>query len=545
MFKKDIDYKKCIIAAAIFTVLRLWLSSRQMIYIVPLSAPLDDDLYFNMANNIVRGKWLGDYNYLTLSKYPFFAVYLAFVHLTGIPYLMANCILWLACAVICVWAFNPIIKKNYQKLCLYMLLIFNPSTFASYTLRVYRDSFFPIICTAFFAAVAGWGLRIKEDINKTIPFIRLSSLVMSIAFVSREDGYWVIPFFIAAVIICVIYTICDKSIKQKGIRIVMWAIPFVTTILMIFTICFINSKYYGKFTLTDFNSGSFARCYGNMTRLKHEDWNGLVAVPEDVRQRMYDGCESFKDFEPYLEDGSIRKGFVNSELNDFQSGSFYWALRRAAQEIGIYDNAQTAEKFWDKLADEIEVLCNNDEDALPPRKSVTPPIRKEYVLPVINQAIKSTAYILTWQDMQGFEDELSDASTGQIEKWERFTNCKSNYAAIEYTNIPYYSASQKTAFKIMEIITWIYRALTIPCLAFSLIGMIADFFKFKKYSYKKQIADFILLGLLCMAIFRIFIICYMEVAAFNIGIYSMYFGAVYPLIILISYIGIINTLAKE
>lgn len=545
MLKKDIDYKKCIIIAVLFTFFRLWLTSRQMIFTMPLSAPLDDDLYFNMANSIVRGEWLGSYNCLTLSKYPFFAIYLAFLHVTGIPYLLGNCILWVLCGALCVWAFNPILKKNYHKLCLYLLLIFNPSTFADYTLRVYRDSFFPIICTAFFVAVAGWGLRIKDDIKKSTPFIIIASLTMGIAYVTREDGYWIIPFFAGAVIICAVYTLCDKSLKQKALRLVMWVVPFIITGAFVFTICFINNKYYGKFILTDFNSGSFARCYGNMTRLSHEDWNGLVAVPEDVRQRLYEGCDSFKDFEAYLESSNIRTAFLNKELGDFQSGSFYWALRKAAQELGVYESAETAEIFWDKLADEVELLCESDPNALSPRNSVTPPIKKEYVAPVIKQAVDSTVYILKWQDIQGFTNALSDSSTGQIEKWEAFTHCNSNYSAIEYTALPYYTPSQKVAFKIMDIITWIYRVLTVPCIVLSLIGIIINFFKFKKISHKKQIANFILLGFLCMAMFRIFIICYMEVAAFNIGIYSMYYGAVYPLIVLICFIGIINALRSS
>ena len=55
------------------TVFRLWLSYQQMMFIMPGSAPIDDDLYYNWANGIAAGRWLGEYNYLTLSKYPFFA----------------------------------------------------------------------------------------------------------------------------------------------------------------------------------------------------------------------------------------------------------------------------------------------------------------------------------------------------------------------------------------------------------------------------------------------------------------------------------------
>lgn len=44
-------------------------------------------------------------------------------------------------------------------LLLYALLAFLPSSWASYTLRVYRDNIFPALCLLFFAGMAGAALR--------------------------------------------------------------------------------------------------------------------------------------------------------------------------------------------------------------------------------------------------------------------------------------------------------------------------------------------------------------------------------------------------
>ena len=60
-----------LMAAAV--VFRLFVAYKQMMFIYPGYAPIDDDLYFKWAQSISAGQWLGDYNYLTLSKYPFFA----------------------------------------------------------------------------------------------------------------------------------------------------------------------------------------------------------------------------------------------------------------------------------------------------------------------------------------------------------------------------------------------------------------------------------------------------------------------------------------
>ena len=40
-----------------------------------------------------------------------------------------------------------------------------------------------------------------------------------------------------------------------------------------------------------------------------------------------------------------------------------------------------------------------------------------------------------------------------------------------------------------------------------------------------------------MGLFRVFIISYMEISAFGIGTYAMYLGAVFPLVLLIGFVG--------
>ena len=90
----------------------------------------------------------------------------------------------------------------------------------------------------------------------------------------------------------------------------------------------------------------------------------------------------------------------------------------------------------------------------------------------------------------------------------------------------------------MNGITWIYRALTIPLLLAALYSIIRSFINFTKLTFHQQILSFVLLGMGFMGVFRIFIISFMEKAAFDIGTYAMYLGAVYPIVILICVLGL-------
>lgn len=54
--------------AALITLLRCAVTHFQLAYMWAGGAPLDDELMFRAANAITSGQWLGEYDYLTLSK---------------------------------------------------------------------------------------------------------------------------------------------------------------------------------------------------------------------------------------------------------------------------------------------------------------------------------------------------------------------------------------------------------------------------------------------------------------------------------------------
>ena len=540
MLKKDIDYKKRIAIGLVLAVVRLVFANSQMMLIFPFSAPLDDDLYFSWAQSLAAGNWLGEYNYLTLSKYPFFGFYLAALHKLGIPYIVGNCLMWISLALLCVMAFSPVLKSNWHRLILFAAVIYNPSTYAEHNLRVYRDSIFPILCTMFFVALAGWALRLKGKISRSTPYIVIAGIALGCTWVCREDGFWLLPFGIAAIAICIIYIIIDKELKNKAVRIALSTVPAVITVCIVLTVCSINNKYYGVFTLSDFDDGSFAECFGGMTTLSHKDWHPLISVPEDVRMRMYEDCPTFEQFYQYLDrpDSRIKYGYSTASLGDYKSGQLYWAIRRSANEMGYYSSAGTARQLWAQLAAEVESMRLADKDALPHRASLTPPIKMEYVPLVLEEAMNSIRTILTWQQMRCYEDTVSDITTGQIQVWEDFLHEQSNYMAMENSDHAYYTPFQWRCFKTMNGITCIYRAFTVPLLLLGLWFVAKGFIRFKHQSFEKQIMLFVLPGMLAMGLFRIFIISFMEVAAFDIGTYAMYLGAAYPVLVLFCVLGL-------
>ena len=109
-------------------------------------------------------QWKRVENY-DLSKAMFFPVWLALLHVLHLPYLVSGAALWCAASLLAAFAFAPL-WRNAEPGCgrvltlgLFGALAFLPSSWAAYTLRVYRDNIFPALCLVFFAGMAGMALR--------------------------------------------------------------------------------------------------------------------------------------------------------------------------------------------------------------------------------------------------------------------------------------------------------------------------------------------------------------------------------------------------
>ena len=94
--------------AALITLLRCAVTHFQLTYMWAGGAPLDDELMFRAANAITSGQWLGEYDYLTLSKSMFFAVWLALLNKLHLPYLLGGALLWCAAALLAAFALRPL-----------------------------------------------------------------------------------------------------------------------------------------------------------------------------------------------------------------------------------------------------------------------------------------------------------------------------------------------------------------------------------------------------------------------------------------------------
>ena len=548
---KDLSAKTFWIIVVLVTLLKMLLSRFQMVYTWIGGAPIDDELMFRAAQSITAGQWLGEYDWLTLSKHMLFPVWAALCHALHIPYLAAGQLLACGAALACAQAFAPVLSRYKSRLVVFLLLAWSPAVSAGFTLRFYRDNIFPALCMFFFAGLCGYALRCRQPFSKGIFWLLLSGVGLAVAWLTREDGMWLMPFAAVGSLILLITALRDK--QSMGVRLGRCAVlvlPFAVLAAGIWGFSAVNQAHYGLFAVSDFSSGGFAEAMGAMNRVKPEKEIRRVSVPTDVRTQLYQQVSQMAPLEKWLEeDEDLQNSFRNPELDDYQSGSFYWAIRKAAWLEGVYDSAPKAEQYWHDTAEAINQLCDSGalESEGGRRVGTTPPIRAEYIGPVLAEGIKSLGYTLTFQDCAPYEPELRSIGLREdLAVWEDYLGCRTNDAAQAGTDLPYYGPLQKLVYGGLQLVRWIY-AVGLPVLfAAAIVLQVKKGSVLWKQHRQKAIRPgdallwVLLVGLLGMALLRCFMIAFMEVASFGIGTYVMYLSTVHPLLILFAAVGILT-----
>lgn len=527
------------LCVAAVVLVKCVLTSFQMAYTWVGGAPLDDELMFRAANAISSGEWLGAYDYLTLSKSMFFAVWLAFLNVLHLPYLVSGQFLWCAASLLAALAFRPWLRHagrgRWAEFAVFAVLAFNPASTAAYTLRVYRDNIFPALCLICFAGFCGALLRaIFTPDTRRWPWLLAAGAGLVTGYLDREDaGLFLLPFAALATVALVWLTLRDS----RPVRLAALVLPFVMLGAGILTFCGLNQHYYGVFALSDFSTGSFADAMGAMARVEApEGYTPLVAVTKGTRELLYENVPELAPLEYWLEeDAQLQNDFRDPELDDYRAGSFYWAIRRAAQFEGLYDTAQEAEEYWASVAERINALC--DDGTLPSwtgeRSSTTPPIRSEHVLPVLAESAKGALWALTFQDCQPYEELRSIGTEEDFAQWSSYLNCRFNGAAEAGKDTPYYSPYQKIVFGFLQGVRYVYAALLPLSFLYALYLQIKKIpIVFKTRKTETLLPWALLLVLLGMAALRCAMIAFVEVSSFGIGTSTMYLATVHPLLLL-------------
>lgn len=340
-----------------------------------LFAAHDDLFYAEAAHNIIHGLWMGPYSQMTLIKGPFYALFLVFSFLTGLPLLINETVFYIIACIILFVALRPIIPNKWWRLVLFIALLFCPVSLPTqFNLRVYRE-FVNFSLTLFIVAFSlGLFIRLHHKTNHFLLWSIGLGLSTGAFLITREDGMWILPAMFVLLLTSAIILWkekIDKRWARSGILLLSVLICYSPTLI----VSSLNYHTYAYWGVAEILDPDFNRVLTALQKIKEDNWHPAIQVSKEAIEKAYTASPLFSDLKSVIESswpaydtwdnltvGSKPSWYLEKYSDggaEMSNSHFVWLLRDAVYNSGQVDTSKYPQDFYKQLADQLETACEN------------------------------------------------------------------------------------------------------------------------------------------------------------------------------------------
>ena len=469
--KRDISAKFLWGLALAAVAVKLILCSQQLFEAVPLASTIDDGLMMRLATSIREGNWLGEYDYLTLGKHSFFALWLAFLNVLHVNFLVGGQLLYAAACLVLLAAVKPLFCTNAARGLVFLAVLWLPASWAQFTLRVYRDNIYPALVLLALGGLVGAFCRFTQPAKRAVPYYVVAGAALAAAWLCHEDNALLLPFVGCAAAVYLVFLFTSKTAGQKRAKLALLLLPLALWAGGIAAWKAMNYRYYGRFIVSDFSQGEFADAMGALTRVAPDAQQRYIPIPYQTRQMLYEISPTLASIQDEIENGDMYSRYGYADKPEFIANGIHWMLREAAANAGVYATPETARAFWQAVADEVNAACDAGEVPAGRKHSgVFSPVKAEYILPSLEKFGDEAAELLLFRQTSP-RAELSRMPAWQAGQWQGFLHAPFSTAAVAGTAQPYFGGVRAAAYTLLDAATWCMRVLVWPMLALAVLWL--------------------------------------------------------------------------
>lgn len=343
--------KFIIVILVALTIIRVGIALRNPTHILQVEG-LDDNLFYIHTDGIIHGKWLGDYEYGTLSKRISFPIFIAICYELMIPYNLGLMILNISSAILICLAFKKKINKWFLYL-IYLLLIFSPTGFTTLiSQRSYRNAILPYGVLYVFSVFIGMYLRKEEPVKNIIPWSIIGCITFPFFWHIKEDSIWVLPFIIVINFLFIINLLLTNKKDKKELikKFVLIFLPFISLLIINIIISYLNYSYYGVFLISDKGDGEFGRMISNMYKIEDEEKSDDIWISKKMLNDLSKVSPTFNTLQPEIVNNAAWLNEDGEVLGDL----IIWKIRYIMTNAGYFENAVKVQEFSREVNQDIE-----------------------------------------------------------------------------------------------------------------------------------------------------------------------------------------------
>ena len=387
---------------AVLILARLWLVESQF-DVLATYTPADDYLFIRLAKNILSGAWLGPYDHYTLVKGPVYPLFIAFSHLTGIPLLLAQQLLFSIFCILVVVIFRPLFKSQWPLVIIFSFLLFMPfMNIYPTNSRVLRLALSMPLVLCVFGLFGSLLIRSRGSILKLFLWSTLLGVSFSLLWFTREEGIWLLP---SLILFMLYFLVINSGLKWKEFFKRMGCLLWIGVIFIGFKLTFsaLNQHYYGAPVIIELKAQEFQAALGGLMNIDGLGSKRYVPVSLKSQRAALEASPTFSQLTEYFEEEAKKKRQLLPSL-------YIWKLRDVVAKSGNANSLPEALSFYAAMGRELQQACDRGELTCLDRKpSIRPVWHGQYFSLVPETFWKIFKYAVTFSF---YDDEKDD-----YQKW--------------------------------------------------------------------------------------------------------------------------------
>ena len=392
--------------------------------ILALNAPYDEYWYIQDALRLV---WGGPYTHMVFAQLPVYSLWLALLHLFGIPARLAIDVAWLLAAGYLSFALYRFCGYRWVATVTFLFLAFHPYAFIIFDHSL-AETLLAVLSTIVLAAgIELWNSRDKASNERGLaPWVYAVSFAL--AFHTRREGI----VLLAPLILLACWSWKDRaawwSLKGRStLAIPLLVAPLAATLVLGILLAGANYLRWGVFARYELAAPGYQKAVAALNSIDVGRTPRHVTVTARARALAYEASPTFRELKSFFEGVQGRELAVHSVQDtgyegEIGNGWFYWSLRDAGAVAGWHRDAVTGEAKYRAIAEELNRAF--EAGALKKRPfAVTtfldPDVRKW--IGDVPQSVWNEFLLVGWPRAANLAAPVEDASPKQLSDFVEIT----------------------------------------------------------------------------------------------------------------------------
>jgi hypothetical protein len=354
-------FRRHLLAVGLLALLafKLWLVKTEAIY---GSATEYDALWF--VNAAKHWYWGSEYSWTAFVRPPAYPLFLAFIHLCGLPLRIGIDLMQAAGYLTLVAGLRKAELPRVVCLLSFAAMLLHPGSFQlnNYTMA---DTFYAAVLP-----LALGGLLMTLSTGKLL-HATWTGIALALLWNTREESVLIPPIIVVFFVVALFRRRLVIGSWKHSMRYWLKPLGVMLGTLLLLNLAVEAANYcaFHSFSKSELTASSFRAAYKSLLRIKPVRDQRFVSVSTDALEKAYSASPAFAQLRPQLE-GELGRNwqvpaFDALGIHEIGTPWVLWALRSTANAQDIHKTAASADRFYRNVAKEINRAC--DEGRVPCR----------------------------------------------------------------------------------------------------------------------------------------------------------------------------------